>query len=199
MLKMPISNKPTPKSVLVALGGNLNSSVGPPEMTLRYALANLRLRTNSLIRKSNFYFTPCFPNGFGPDYVNGALEFNFSGQARELLDILHEIEAMFGRVRNTRWGGRVLDLDLVAFGDDIAPSIESYLQWRNMPIEKQIEQIPKEMILPHPRLQERAFVLGPLMDIAPDWCHPVLGLTVREMYGRLPLADRDDLRVLPEP
>ena len=199
MLKMPIRTKPTSKSVLVALGGNLPSSVGPPEMTLRYALANLRLRTNSLIRTSNFFFTPCFPNGFGPDYVNGALEFNFSGQARELLDILHEIEAMFGRVRNTRWGGRILDLDLVAFGDDIAPSIGSYLQWRNMPLEKQIEQIPKEMILPHPRLQERAFVLGPLMDIAPDWCHPVLGLTVREMYGRLPLADRDDLRVLPKP
>jgi len=199
MLKMPIRTKLTSKSVLVALGGNLKSSVGPPEMTLRYALANLRLRTNSLIRKSNFFFTPCFPDGFGPDYVNGALEFNFKGEARELLDILHKIEVMFGRVRNTRWGGRVLDLDLVAFGDDIAPSIESYLQWRNMPLEKQIEQIPKELILPHPRLQERAFVLGPLMDIAPDWCHPVLGLTVREMYGLLPLADRDDLRVLPEP
>ena len=198
MLKMPIRTKPTSKSVLVALGGNLHSSVGPPEMTLRYALANLRLRTNSLIRKSNFFFTPCFPDGFGPDYVNGALEFNFKGEARELLDILHEIEAMFGRVRNTRWGGRVLDLDLVAFGDDIAPSIDSYLQWRDMPLEKQIEQIPKEMILPHPRLQDRAFVLGPLMDIAPDWCHPVLGLTVREMYGRLPLADRNVLRVLPE-
>ena len=168
-------------------------------MTLRYALANLRLRTNSLIRKSNFFFTPCFPDGFGPDYVNGALEFSFKGEARELLDILHEIEAMFGRVRNTRWGGRILDLDLVAFGDDIAPSIEGYLRWRDMPLEKQIEQIPKEMILPHPRLQERAFVLGPLMDVAPDWRHPVLGMTVREMYGCLPLADRDALRVLPEP
>ena len=199
MLKMPITTKPTPKSVLVALGGNLHSSVGPPVMTLRYALANLRLRTNTLIRRSNFFFTPCFPDGFGPDYVNGALEFNFRGEARELLGILHEIEAMFGRVRSTRWGGRVLDLDLVAFGDDIAPSMGSYLQWRDMPVEKQIKQIPKEMILPHPRLQERAFVLGPLMDIAPDWCHPVLGLTVREMYGRLPLADRDDLQVLPEP
>ena len=199
MFKMPISTKSTPKSVLVALGGNLHSSVGPPVMTLRYALANLRLRTNTLIRRSNFFFTPCFPDGFGPDYVNGALKFNFKGEARELLAILHEIEAMFGRVRNTRWGGRVLDLDLVAFGDDIAPSMGGYLQWRDMPLEKQIKKIPKEMILPHPRLQERAFVLGPLMDIAPDWCHPVLGLTVREMYERLPSADRDDLRVLAEP
>ena len=199
MLKIPIITKPTPKSVLVALGGNLHSSVGPPEMTLRCALANLRLRTNTLIRRSNFFFTPCFPDGFGPDYINGALKFNFKGEARELLDILHEIEAMFGRVRNTRWGGRVLDLDLVAFGDDIAPSIGGYLQWRDMPLEEQKEQVPKEMILPHPRLQERAFVLGPLMDIAPDWRHPVLGLTVREMYGSLPLLDRDDLRVLPEP
>ena len=198
MLKMPISTNLPPKSVLVALGGNLPSSVGPPEMTLRYALANLRLRTNSLMRRSNFFFTPCFPDGFGPDYVNGAIKFNFKGEARELLDILHEIEAMFGRVRGSRWGGRALDLDLVAFGDDIVPSIGSYLQWRDMPLEKQMVQIPKEIILPHPRLQDRAFVLGPLMEIAPDWFHPVLGLTVREMYGRLPLADRNVLRVLPE-
>ena len=54
------------------------------------------------------------------------------------------------------------------------------------------------MILPHPRLQDRAFVLGPLMDIVPDWKHPVSGLKVREMYADLPASDRDALQPLSE-
>ena len=50
---------------------------------------------------------------------------------------------------------------------------------------------PDRLILPHPRLQDRAFVLVPLADVTPDWCHPVLGLTVAEMLAALPQADRD--------
>jgi|TARA_B110000261_G_scaffold33155_1_gene38233 2-amino-4-hydroxy-6-hydroxymethyldihydropteridine diphosphokinase len=198
MLKMKISVNLKAKSVLVALGGNLPSSVGEPGKTLTYAMANLRLCTNSLMYRSRFFSTPCFPVGYGPDYVNGAVEFKFRGEANELLDILHEIEAMFGRARDARWCGRVLDLDLLTFGDIIAPSLNGYAQWRDMPLSQQIQQTPKEMILPHPRLQDRAFVLGPLMDIAPDWRHPVFGLTVRQMYGRLSAADRDALRPMPE-
>ena len=92
----------------------------------------------------------------------------------------------------------MLDLDLLTFGDIIAPSLNGYAQWRDMPLSQQIQQTPPEMVLPHPRLQDRAFVLGPLLDIAPDWCHPFSRLTVREMFRRLPAADRDALRPLPE-
>ena len=198
MLQIKINSKPLQKSALVALGANLSSSVGGPEKTLYYAISNLRLCTNSLIYRSRFFSTPCFPAGYGPDYVNGAVEFKFRGKANELLDILHDIEKMFGRARNGRWGGRVLDLDLLTFGDIIAPSLNGYAQWRDMPLSQQIQQTPSEMVLPHPRLQDRAFVLGPLLDIAPDWCHPFSRLTVREMFRRLPAADRDALRPLPE-
>ena len=186
------------KRVLVALGGNLHSAVGSPREALGYALANLRQRTNTVIRRSKYFITPCFPVGYGPDYVNAAVEFYFRGEALELLQILHDIEALFGRARDTRWGGRVLDLDLLVFGDEIAPSLPGYRQWRDKPIAQQIEQTPLEMILPHPRLQDRAFVLGPLMDIAPDWKHPVSGLKVREMYANLPASDRDALQPLSE-
>ena len=199
MSQIQISLKPTPKSVLVALGGNLHSTVGPPFVTLNLALANLRLRTNSLMAISKFFVTPCFPAGYGPDYVNAAVKFNFCGEARDLLDTLHEIETMFGRARGFRWGGRVLDLDLLAFGNIIAPNLDDYCKWQHLPLKQQMQKTPTEMILPHPRLQERAFVLGPLMDLAPDWRHPVLRLTVREMFRRLPQADRDALQPLAEP
>ena len=184
-------------TVLVAMGGNLESETGPPRATLGYALASLRIVTNSLVRKSKYFVTPCFPIGYGPDYVNAAVSFQFQGESHELLAILHRIEANFGRRRTRRWGGRVLDLDLLAFGDKIAPTVKVFEAWRDKPLTEQMSQTPQELILPHPRMQDRAFVLGPLMDVAPDWRHPVSGHTVRQMYNRLPLEERVALKPLP--
>jgi 2-amino-4-hydroxy-6-hydroxymethyldihydropteridine diphosphokinase len=69
-------------TILVAMGGNLASKIGPPHVTLGYALASLRLMTNSLLQKSKYFVTPCFPIGYGPDYVNAAVSFQFLGQFR---------------------------------------------------------------------------------------------------------------------
>jgi 2-amino-4-hydroxy-6-hydroxymethyldihydropteridine diphosphokinase len=184
-------------TVLVAMGGNLESEIGPPRVILGYAMASLRIMTNSLVRKSKYFVTPCFPIGYGPDYVNAAVSFQFQGESHELLAILHRIEANFGRRRTRRWGGRVLDLDLLAFGDKIAPTVKVFEAWRDKPLTEQVSQTPQELILPHPRMQDRAFVLGPLMDVAPDWRHPVSGHTVRQMYNRLPAEDRAALKPLP--
>ena len=184
-------------TVLVAMGGNLGSEIGPPRVILGYALASLRIMTNSLVRKSKYFVTPCFPIGYGPDYVNAAVSFQFQGESHELLAILHRIEANFGRRRTRRWGGRVLDLDLLAFGDKIVPTVKVFEAWRDKPLTEQVSQTPQELILPHPRMQDRAFVLGPLMDVAPDWRHPVSGHTVRQMYNRLPAEDRAALKPLP--
>ena len=184
-------------TVLVAMGGNLESEIGPPRVILGYALASLRIMTNSLVRKSKYFVTPCFPIGYGPDYVNAAVSFQFQGESHDLLAILHRIEANFGRRRTRRWGGRVLDLDLLAFGDKIAPTVKVFEAWRDKPLTEQVSQTPQELILPHPRMQDRAFVLGPLMDVAPDWRHPVSGHTVRQMYNRLPAEDRAALKPLP--
>ena len=199
MSQMQISVQHSEKRVLVALGGNLPSSVGPPRATLGCALANLRSLTNTVMRKSKYFVTPCFPAGYGPDYVNAAVEFNFSGESHALLQILHDIEALFGRARESRWSGRALDLDLLAFGDAVAPDMDGYSKWRDKPLAQQMEQAPQELILPHPRMQDRAFVLGPLMDIAPDWRHPVSGRTVREMFVSLPAGDREALQPISQP
>ena len=100
--------------VLVALGGNLTSEVGPPLTTLKFALATIRMRTARLLNASRFFITPCFPAGMGPDYINAVVMFDFGGNPEDLLKLLHEIEALFGRRRDSRWGGRVLDLDLLS-------------------------------------------------------------------------------------
>ena len=138
---------------------------------------------------SRIYRTPAFPPGSGPDFANavGLVETDWS--ARDMLDLLHRLEDEAGRVRKRRWGQRILDLDLLAHGDVIAPDIRVYAQWRDLPPARQRVEAPDEMILPHPRLQDRAFVLVPLAEIAPDWTHPVSGLTTQQMLSACDAAD----------
>ena len=115
------------------------------------------------------------------------------GTPAQILATLHAVEAALGRQRIARWGERTLDLDLIAVGEQLLPDPATHAQWRTLPLDQQMAEAPSELILPHPRLQDRAFVLVPLADVAPDWCHPVLGHTVTQMLHALPQADRDSV------
>jgi 2-amino-4-hydroxy-6-hydroxymethyldihydropteridine diphosphokinase len=183
---------------LIALGANLPSDLGPPAVTLRAALDALGDAGAQVHAVSRFYHTPCFPAGAGPDYVNAAARIGFAGDARGLLDLLHAVEAEFGRARVTRWGQRVLDLDLIASGQTILPDEATLRAWIDLPLKEQTQSAPETLLLPHPRVQDRAFVLVPLMDIAPDWRHPLLGLTVAQMCAALPEEDCATVRALDE-
>jgi 2-amino-4-hydroxy-6-hydroxymethyldihydropteridine diphosphokinase len=183
---------------LVAFGGNLFHNGKPPKDIILAAIAELSRVGLTLRRQSRLYETPCFPAGAGPDYVNAAacVTLRHNQTAVEVLDCLHRIEARFGRERQRRWGTRTLDVDLLAIGDLVLPNREIFLHWRDLPIESQSRETPSELILPHPRLQDRAFVLVPLADVAPDWRHPVSGLTVLQMLAALPEAARAEIRPL---
>ena len=174
------------QTYLIALGGNLLSETGPPETTLRAALAQVASAGARVEAVSRMFRTPCFPAGAGPDYVNAAAVLAFDGNPAEMLQLLHEIEAAFGRARQQRWGQRTLDLDLLAAGSQVLPDRATFEAWQAMPLEQQMRRTPDRLILPHPRLHERAFALVPLNDVASDWVHPVLKRTVADMLSDLP-------------
>lgn len=181
---------------LIALGANLPSAAGNPEETLRAALATLGCERLQLRAVSRFFRTPAFPAGAGPDYVNAAAALATDMTPQALLARLHEREAAFGRLRETRWGQRTLDLDLVGMGGLILPDPATWRAWAELSPADQVRRAPERLVLPHPRLQDRAFVLIPLHDIAPLWHHPVTGLSVAEMAAVLPEAEKSAVRPL---
>lgn len=116
-----------------------------------------------------------------------------------MLRELHRIEACFGRSRadGVRWQARPLDLDLIACGDLVLPDAKTQTEWRDLPPDQQSRIAPEQLILPHPRMQDRGFVLAPLAEIAPDWRHPLTGQTVVQMLAALDPADWADMQRLP--
>lgn len=181
---------------LLALGGNLPFDVESPDRTLIRAVEELSSSHCFVQKISRFFATPCFPAGAGPDYVNAAILLHSDLSPQDLLDHLHAIEHMFGRARAQRWGMRTLDLDVLAIGQTILPDLEIQQQWQNLPPKDQIKSTPDQFILPHPRMQDRAFVLVPLADIAPKWVHPVLNKSVVELCQDLPKSEIDAVRPL---
>jgi len=129
----------------VAFGANL----GEPVETLRAAAVALGRRPGvELVAGSPIYRTrPIGPPG-QPDYANAVARVGTCLAADALLDVLHAVEAEFGRVRDVRWGPRTLDLDLIWYEGE--------------------ERADERLTLPHPRAHEREFVLRPLVDLDPD-------------------------------
>jgi len=156
------------RPLLVALGGNLPFRGRPAAVTLEHALARFPNFGIRIVSRSPWYASKPVPVSDQPDFVNGVAIVETNLDPAPLLAALHEIEREFGRVRRERNAARTIDLDLLVYGDCVTGGGEG------------------DLTLPHPRLAERAFVLLPLRDVAPDWKHPVTGETVAEMIDRLP-------------
>jgi 2-amino-4-hydroxy-6-hydroxymethyldihydropteridine diphosphokinase len=152
--------------VLIGLGGNLPSPAGPPPQTFAAALAALAEHGCRVAARSPLYRTAPVPISDQPWFVNAVVQLATGLGPEALLAALLAVEARFGRQRSVANAARTLDLDLLAY-DEIC---------RDGP----------DLILPHPRLHQRAFVLRPLVDLAPDWRHPRLGRTARELLAALP-------------
>ena len=156
----PLQSAPL-QTVAIALGSNLGDS----RDTLEQALASLTEAEGvRLLARSSWYRSaPIGP--VQPDYVNGCALLEVELAPEPLLDLLQATEQRFGRVRAERWGPRTLDLDLILYGE---------------------QRISSERLeVPHPRMAERAFVLLPLLEIAPDWIDPRSGRRVRELAAAL--------------
>ena len=180
---------PDARKMLVAFGANVKTAEMSLAQTVRAAAHALASPAVAVTAISRLFASPCFPAGAGPDYINAAAMLETTLSPDDLLAHLHAVEAAFRRERLQRWGQRTLDLDLLAAGDTVLPDAATQGHWRNLPAADQSRLTPPQLILPHPRLQDRAFVLVPMADIAPDWRHPLLGLTVLQMLDRLDPAD----------
>jgi 2-amino-4-hydroxy-6-hydroxymethyldihydropteridine diphosphokinase len=178
-------------TTLIALGANLPAAGRPPVETLERALAMLAASPEvRLVARSRWWRTPAEPPGSGPDFVNGAARLETALAPEALLAALHGIEAALGRTRPARWAPRVCDLDLIAMDGTVLPDRATLERWMALDPAEARRLRPPRLILPHPRMHERAFVLLPLAEVAPGWRHPVTGRTVAEMCDILPQAAR---------
>ena len=110
----------------------------------------------------------------GRSYANAVILGETWLSAPELIASLKQIERAFGRRGGRAWGARVLDLDILALGETAFPSP---LRWH----------AGRGLVIPHRAMHRRRFVLDPLVEVAPDWRHPVLNLTARQLRARLTL------------
>ncbi|MBL4806502.1 MAG: 2-amino-4-hydroxy-6-hydroxymethyldihydropteridine diphosphokinase [Rhodobacteraceae bacterium] len=180
----------------ITLGSNQSGTAGTPSGTLINALRLFESESLHVISQSSWYQSPAFPAGAGPDFVNAVVLAETAHSAFDVLAALHRIEARLGRVRLQRWAARTCDLDLLDVDGLVVPDMATYKGWQELPLDQQIQRAPDQLILPHPRIQDRAFVLVPLREIAPDWRHPVLNLTPAQMIAKLPQADIDNVRMI---
>ncbi|PVE47567.1 2-amino-4-hydroxy-6-hydroxymethyldihydropteridine diphosphokinase [Pararhodobacter aggregans] len=174
---------------LVALGSNATEREHSNAELLKQAVAEIKAEGLATRRLSRLFSTPAFPEGAGPDFVNAALVVDSPLPPEGVLAVLHRVEARMGRVRRERWGQRVIDLDLLASGGRVLPDEAALRDWMALPLDEQMKRAPDRLILPHPRMHERGFVLVPLADVAPDWVHPLTGQSVQAMLAALDPAE----------
>ncbi len=159
------------ETILVAIGANLTSTTGQrPLATCMWATGQLaNLPGLELCSVSRWFATQPVPVSDQPSFINGVAWLTGTIQPSHLLEALHGIEAAAGRQRGAPNAARTLDLDLLAMDGLVMPG--------------------PTLNLPHPRLQDRAFVLAPLHDVRPDWRHPVSGVNITALLAAV--ADQD--------
>ncbi|QNN43527.1 2-amino-4-hydroxy-6-hydroxymethyldihydropteridine diphosphokinase [Pedobacter roseus] len=140
------------------LGGNL----GDREGNLKRAIELLNEKIGKITAVSSLYETAAWGKTDQPAFLNQAVALQTNLSALEVLDHALTIEQELGRVRKDKWGERLIDIDLILFGDEII-------------------NVPDKLQVPHPHMQHRKFVMEPLAEIAPDVVHPVLGETILAM------------------
>ncbi len=151
-----------PVAAFLALGANLGERLEQ----LQGARKALEERSIRVTAASTLYETAAVGGPpKQPPYLNAVLRVETSLDCRDLLNVCLAIEDLFGRGRQERWGPRTLDIDLLFYGEEV------------------IEE--PGLIVPHPRLHQRRFVLVPLNDLDPEWLHPVLGRSVRQLLAAL--------------
>ncbi|WP_345936821.1 2-amino-4-hydroxy-6-hydroxymethyldihydropteridine diphosphokinase [Tistrella bauzanensis] len=174
------------RQTFIAVGANLADAYGrTPADACKAAVARMAALGLEIVGVSRWYETAPVPDLGGPWYVNGVVHVTTALDPVQVLDLLHRIEAEFGRVRRRRWEARPLDLDLLDQDGVVrAPAVAPTPIVVGAAVVDDGRAPDPE--LPHPRLAARGFVLLPLADVAPDWRHPVTGESVASLIAALP-------------
>jgi 2-amino-4-hydroxy-6-hydroxymethyldihydropteridine diphosphokinase len=159
----------TERSPVIAYLG-LGANLGDPRRQLAEALERLNTAEEVEVnRVSTFYQNPPLGPANQPWYVNAAARVRTRLGPEELLQLLQQVETAMGRVRGERWGPRRLDLDLLLYNGEVI--------------------FAPHLVVPHPEMHRRVFVLVPLAEIAPQAWHPVLGKSAEDLLSELDPAD----------
>jgi 2-amino-4-hydroxy-6-hydroxymethyldihydropteridine diphosphokinase len=151
--------------ILIGLGANLDSAFGAPRETLNAALRALACERVVTLARSHWYRSAPVPFSHQPWFVNAVASVAADADPHALLTLMQQIETRFGRVRSEPNAPRPLDLDLLDYGGEQVTS--------------------PDLILPHPRLHLRRFVLEPLAEVAPQWRHPLSNRSARQLLAEL--------------
>ncbi|MCP5382239.1 MAG: 2-amino-4-hydroxy-6-hydroxymethyldihydropteridine diphosphokinase [Kordiimonadaceae bacterium] len=163
--------------ILIGLGSNLTTDEYKSSSEILDAAINeLKVNGVQILNKSSYYETEPVPKSDQPWYVNAVISVETSLSAPELLKLMHEIELNLGRVRRDRWEARIIDLDLLCYHDKIYPNKNKWLEFA-------FKNTYEEMVIPHPRMHLRDFVLIPANEIAGDWVHPVFNKNIITMLN----------------
>jgi 2-amino-4-hydroxy-6-hydroxymethyldihydropteridine diphosphokinase len=158
--------------ILIALGSNLTGPWGTPGETLLRAIAEMPCHNIRVLNTSTFIETAPYGVVNQPNFVNAVVAVRTALSPEILLRALHLIEARAGRKRLKRWGPRTLDLDILDYNGQIRKSARTDI---------------KPLVLPHPGIAFRSFVLAPITEVAPRWKHPVThqsaAFTLRKLNG----------------
>ena len=152
--------------IIIGIGSNLKSDIYSSKLeACQQAVSLIKENSIHIICKSSWYETAPVPLSSQSNFINGVISVKTQSNSLDLLRLLLTIETKMGRTRGVENAARIIDLDLISYNDEIVET--------------------KNLVLPHPRFHERAFVVEPLNEIAPDWRHPILGLTIKKLLTTL--------------
>tara|TARA_B100001175_G_C19163066_1_gene473789 strand:- start:19 stop:513 length:495 start_codon:yes stop_codon:yes gene_type:complete len=153
------------RNIFISVGSNI-----PKDKSLslidncKKAINSLKKYNIFLVRVSNWYKTEPIPVSGQPWFVNSVIEIKTMLTSKQTLNSLHEIESSYGRIRAQKNESRTLDLDIIDFNNEISNF---------------------SPILPHPRMHKRLFVLYPLVELSPNWVHPILNQNINTLINNI--------------